>query len=406
MARQRDTDDGLRSGWSDVVADAQQMLAFERARAKSPVLALRFFAGALWRRLGRLQRLGWRRFGTLLAVERACAQAGLLLGSGSSDEGCCAPWHLSEHLLSASLADLPAHPLIDTAWLARLCAPLGAGVQPTALAALRMVLRSDGLPARWQGLRMASTTHTTGTVAGQPGPAGIAICLHLYYPEMWLEVAQALQALDEPWDLFVSVPRFAATPVLQAIAQAVPQAVFRMDDNQGRDVLPWLHWLAAGTFDRYEWVCKLHTKKSPHRLDGAQWRAQLFDGLLGSPVQLHALLAHLRQHPEIGLAGPQAALVLPGTAAWSGRNGRLIAALQTQLALGTGCAPLPFMGGTMFWFRPPSVRPLAALAGANFQTEMGQTDGTLAHAIERIIPQRAAQAGYTLHAIAEARSLQ
>ena len=38
-----------------------------------------------------------------------------------------------------------------------------------------------------------------------------------------------------------------------------------------------------GAFDGYDAMLKVHTKRSPHRIDGDAWRVRLLDGVLGSP---------------------------------------------------------------------------------------------------------------------------
>ena len=51
----------------------------------------------------------------------------------------------------------------------------------------------------------------------------------------------------------------------------------------------------------------------------------------------------------------------------------------------------------MFWLRPAALRPLldGLLSMGEFQAEGGQLDGTLAHAVERILSLIARSAGFT-----------
>src|SRR4051794_24828825 len=59
-------------------------------------------------------------------------------------------------------------------------------------------------------------------------------------------------------------------------------------------------------------------------------------------------------------------------------------------------APLDFPSGSMFWARSAALRPLLDLhlSFDDFPAEAGQTDGTLAHAIERLYFLVCEQAGF------------
>ena len=45
-------------------------------------------------------------------------------------------------------------------------------------------------------------------------------------------------------------------------------------------MLPFVHLVNAGVLDGYRAVCKIHTKRSPHRDDGDHWRRHLIAGIL------------------------------------------------------------------------------------------------------------------------------
>ena len=55
----------------------------------------------------------------------------------------------------------------------------------------------------------------------------------------------------------------------------------------------------------------------------------------------------------------------------------------------------------MFWFRPKALLPTVALgwSGDAFEPEQGQREGTLAHAIERVLPLAARVTGYWIDTI-------
>ena len=378
MARANYSDlSGLNSLWRD----GALCLAYERSRAPSTAAALRLWSAGQFARWQRLRRIGVHPFLTLLKLEAACAELGLIFGV----QGCgqSAPWHLPESLLDPATDALPAHPLLDRATLQ------SAAKSDRGIDALTCLLLGKGFASQWIALELVNQL---------PIPASgarIAVCLHLYYPELWSEIRDALENLPEPWDLYVSVPMFAATPVLAAMVRDKPGLKFLPVINRGRDVLPFVHLIASGTFSRYDWVCKLHTKRSPHISGGDNWRSALLQGLVGTEVQSSRRLAQLRADPSAGMAGSARNLITVGQEHFLGTNSSGLARLRNQLNLGLPASALPFFAGTMFWFRPIAFAGLIEVADKkNFPIEMGQTDGTTAHALERLMPEIVAQAGF------------
>ena len=262
----RDAAAAVRALWQDALLGLKR----SRALAPSPGLALRQFAAVQAAHLAKRLNLAAHR--RTCQVELACANAGLFWPStGKSPRF---PWHLPHDIRHRTVLELPAHPLIDTAWCVD---QLGVPAETPALDFVDALV-SEGLPRRWEGMRLAQLAPTPLAAPGEPR---IAVCLHLYYPELWPDFLHLLRRLPEPWDLFITVPDFAATPMLRQIAADVPGARLLPCRNRGRDVLPWLRLYASGALDNYDLVCKLHTKRSPHASRGDTWRGALLQGLLG-----------------------------------------------------------------------------------------------------------------------------
>ena len=151
--------------------------------------------------------------------------------------------------------------------------------------------------------------------------------------------------------------------------------------NRGRDVLPFVHLVNAGVLDGYRAVCKVHTKRSPHRDDGDHWRRHLIAGILPEGCT-EALLARF-------LAMPDAAVwVADGqhyrSPDWWGSNRERVAQLLARLEIRMG-GDLAFPAGSMYWLTPAMIAMIKALmlAPEEFEVEAAQLDGTLAHAFER-----------------------
>jgi hypothetical protein len=231
--------------------------------------------------------------------------------------------------------------------------------------------------------------------------ARIAVVVHLYYPELWGEFADAITALPEACDLFVSCPARARDAVARMVCARYPGAVVFGIQNLGRDVLPFLLWLATPGAGRYEYVLKFHSKKSEHLAGvavspfegGEAWRHKALDSLLGEPGHVATLLRALDVQADVGIVAPAGLLYDQETLVCA--NADLLVSLCETFA-----APGPVTGrfpaGTMFWARVAALAPLArAPAHAlNFEREAGQVDGTLHHSYERLFPWIAASQGF------------
>ena len=124
---------------------------------------------------------------------------------------------------------------------------------------------------------------------------------------------------------------------------------------------------------------------------------------LTSPTRVLRVLDAFRSQPDLGLVAPEGHLQ-PLSYFW-GANRSNVEALCARLGLP---APRPeqerFAAGSMFWIRLEALRPLldSNLDDWLFEPERGQVDGTLAHAIERLIGKAIPVAGFRLDDVAVA----
>lgn len=230
-------------------------------------------------------------------------------------------------------------------------------------------------------------------VPGRP----VAVILHAFHVAMLPEIAAYLQNIPFPADLFISTDAETKRPAVeQAFAGWTSGTMtLHITPNRGRDIGPKLVGFAA-VHDRYEYVLHLHTKQSVHddRLVG--WRGYLLQTLLGSPETVHGVFAAFAQSPRLGLLAPQHIELLRPWIRWS-ENHAEAEALAARMGFPLPPdAPLDFPSGSMFWARTAALRPLLdlKLGFDDFPAEHGQTDGTLAHAIERLYFLVCEQAGY------------
>jgi lipopolysaccharide biosynthesis protein len=216
--------------------------------------------------------------------------------------------------------------------------------------------------------------------------ADTAICLHIYYPEMIGEFVEAIAAARRqlPIDVILTIPdTWTLADAQDAVARLEPVRVIP-SPNRGRDVLPFLLAMREGLRLGYKFGCKVHSKKSPQLSDGDAWRRRLIDGLL-CPDALTAVKAGLQKNKRIVLAAP--AEEFAGMADDYVMQDNMRRSRELMSSLGFADAPMDeFVAGTMFWFRFSALEPMARLAcnESHFGPELGQLDGTLAHAFERV----------------------
>lgn len=237
---------------------------------------------------------------------------------------------------------------------------------------------------------------------GREGRARFAVVMHIYYPDLWEEFAERLSGLDLEYDLFVTLTyRGEASEALsETIKAQFPDAHVSLLPNRGRDILPFLSLVNAGLLDGYEAVCKIHTKKSPHRADGDTWRQHLIGGIL--PEQ------SLKLCLDSFLADTEAAFwVADGQfyqdRKWWGTNFETTRQLLRKVEIEITPDALSFPAGSIYWLKPLMVGMLKALAldESRFDEEKGQVDGTVAHALERAMGFLAQAAGQTVRQTTE-----
>jgi lipopolysaccharide biosynthesis protein len=103
--------------------------------------------------------------------------------------------------------------------------------------------------------------------------------------------------------------------------------------------------------------------------------------------------------PNVGLIGP-AAHILP-LSEYMGANARDVSMLAARMRATAYLGDSRFISGSMFWARLAALKPLLELdlLESEFVEEHGQTDGTMAHAVERVIGISSVAAGYRLESV-------
>ena len=178
----------------------------------------------------------------------------------------------------------------------------------------------------------------------------LAVVVHVYYSEVWAEIAHRLRLLGDDVDLYVTLAGVVRDFEVTVLAD-FPAAHVMVVPNVGRDVLPFITVARGLRRSGYTSVLKLHTKRSVHADDGAEFLAACLDDLVPSAEVAHQC-RELVTSGGAALVGPQSRYYPLAIHVWlnhgdldwflARRGHTPSAALQHPSRFG-------FFAGTMFW---------------------------------------------------------
>jgi lipopolysaccharide biosynthesis protein/SAM-dependent methyltransferase len=214
----------------------------------------------------------------------------------------------------------------------------------------------------------------------------IAVVLHMFYWDLVDEIADYISNIPVPFDLYVTATEGIYPQAFSYFNQRFPEASVNVAEveNRARDIGPFLTRYTSRYYD-YDLVCKVHSKKSPHAPNLGGWRTFLLDRLLGNEARVREILDEFDRDPKLGLLYPTYFPEIRSSISW-GTNLYIMKDLLSSLEIEFDpMSPCTFPAGSMFWFRPQALSSLFEIDFMieEFPEETGQTDGTLAHAIER-----------------------
>lgn len=231
------------------------------------------------------------------------------------------------------------------------------------------------------------------TLPRQKRPCAV---IHVWYVDLLDELLATLAATNLDFRIVLTVPQERADAVRAELQRLNRDLEMVVAPNRGRDILPFLSVASRLYAEGEDVVLKLHTKRSTHREDGAAWRSELVNRL-ASATRAGTIFAAFENDAELGLVAPEGH-VQPLTYYW-GANASNVEYLCALIGL-----PQPateddrFIAGSMFWCRLGALAALfeSPLTASDFHAEAGQVDGTMAHAVERVVALVSSHAGYLM----------
>ncbi|WP_264050448.1 rhamnan synthesis F family protein [Methylobacterium flocculans] len=217
----------------------------------------------------------------------------------------------------------------------------------------------------------------------------IGVFAHVYFIDLIEELVLQVNFIPGSCRLFITTDSQEKKYAISVACREFSRHPFevRVTPNRGRDIAPML----IGFQDRLmevDLALHIHTKKSSHYKSGFDsWRSYLLKSNLGSTENVLNII-NIFNDGTIGAVAPVDYPAIEPLVQWGGNLGlckKLIGMMtDNNFSIGTE-NPLELPSGSMFWFDPTALNKLIELPldYSMFDPELGQVDGTLAHAIER-----------------------
>ncbi len=240
----------------------------------------------------------------------------------------------------------------------------------------------------------------------RPEPAKTALIMHLYYEDQFQLFYRYALSMPESADIYITTSSEEKAALLREVFSAGPwrHTEVRLIENRGRDVSALLTGCADVVND-YELVCFVHDKKA-HRgeygIMGESFLEHCCRNVLASRAYVDNVIRLFQQERRMGMLFAPPPCLANNRAIVGNEwtvNQKPVQELAGRLGL---TVPISFDKepvsplGTMFWFRPEALGILFSCGWrySDFPEEPNELDGTLLHAVERIYPLAAQQAGY------------
>ena len=260
------------------------------------------------------------------------------------------------------------------------------------------LVRRTGLPQR-NDRHDDADNEQCDTDDGPPKP--VALHGHFHYADNIDDFLSALAGNELRADLFLTTTSEQSADILRASTADYNngKVVVEVGPNVGRDIYAFLRVLSTHIRGQYELIGHVHGKRSVHTFNsdpdfGNRWRQFLWEHLLGpSYPAADAIVDAMQRDKRLGLVFPENGFLT----GWE-ENDDSAGALAQRVGLRRALpSHIEFPAGTMFWARVEALEALvrADLREDEMPIEPLSIDGTMLHALERMLPLLCEEAGYT-----------
>ena len=227
-----------------------------------------------------------------------------------------------------------------------------------------------------------------------PQDITIAIQVHAFYEDLFMDIINKLNLIPLKYDLFISTiskekKAFIEKCLLNSTANNYEIKIFK---NIGRDVFPFISQMKT-KFKKYKYISHIHTKKSNHKtLFGSNWRNYIYSNLFGNENIVLEIILDFEKNEKLGFIFPETYYDLIKDVhgfdnvdfALNKPNKKyinmILQRIFKKIKIGV---KLVFPAGNMFWAKTKAIYQIFNIR-LRFPKELNQTNDTIMHGIERI----------------------
>jgi glycosyltransferase involved in cell wall biosynthesis len=225
----------------------------------------------------------------------------------------------------------------------------------------------------------------------------VGMHVHFHYPELLPELLALLAANRSRCDLLLTTnnARKARELAKETARYQGGDVQIMTIPNRGRDIGAFVTGLGE-SIKQYDVIGHLHSKRSLFLTDraiGERWRQFIWTNLIGREhAMMDVVLDRFAKDAWLGLVFPDD----PHLSAWDD-NLEIAEELAKRMGMRRQLPPFfNFPIGTMFWARTEALAPLFGLGldWDSYPIEPAPIDGTILHALERLLPFVVEDQGY------------
>ncbi len=230
-----------------------------------------------------------------------------------------------------------------------------------------------------------------------------AIVTYMYYPENAENYYQYLKEIPDGISVYIISSNPEIYTMYEAYVNKRAHTYFVKKENRGRDVSALL---VAGReiVKKYKYVCFVHDKKEKAKFlveDTELWIQNLWENTIKTGTYIENVIGVFERNDNLGLLAvpePVGTYINAGYINSWGKNFANTKALAEKLELNCDIdiQKTPITLGTVFWCKTNAMKKLFDISWTyeDFPDEPLASDGTISHAIERILGYVAQDMGY------------